>query len=74
MKYTATKFLELCPTVDVRYSGSTLSAYGYLSEHQDTHGPAIWADGEGRVFEDYGIVNENTYTGERTLPVRINID
>ena len=71
MLNTAIKFLALCPTVDVRYSGSTLSAYGYLSEHQDTHGPAIWVDGEGRVFEDCGIINGNTYTGERTPPSRV---
>jgi len=72
MTYTATKFLALCPTVGVRYSGSTLSAYGYLDAHSDTHGPAIWVDSEGLVFEDCGIINGNTYTGERTLPIRID--
>jgi len=69
---TAAQFLTLSPTSGVRYSGSTLDAYGYLDEHQDTHGLAVWTTDGIAVFTDRGVTVDNTYYGERTTPCRID--
>lgn len=61
-------FLSLRPAEGVRYDVFALLAYNKLREHGDTHGATIWTDKRGRVWVDDGVLEENTYHGERTNP------
>jgi hypothetical protein len=71
ISYTA-KLKALGALPGVKYNSWGLYAHDQLREHTDTSGQRVWLDTNGTCWADTGVIINNTYTGERTAPKRID--